>query len=149
MASKTMVARFAGKCECCHKPFPAGATIVWDGPGRASHVECIAAEAKRFVDQDAADSAAQDKFAAEFRAGKRIRMTESGGELFVSGAPSYEMAREEAQSFCCSVRAAGGSARLAIKRVNGKKFVGREVRSGGYSGTMTYHEGWAFRYIVA
>lgn len=143
---KTMVSKFPGKCEVCGVAFPTGTQIVYNG--RASHVVCVEAERERQAAEDREQEAFQARNAAEFKAGARVKSEfhalASGQEIIVRGAPSYEMARDETRAQVSSIKAAGGSADLLYTKRGGKKYLGREIRSGGYNGTMTYHEGWAF-----
>lgn len=113
------------------------------------HAECIERDREEEAAREREQHERWVREQAEFKAGLRIRSDIRGGRLYVTGAPSYEMARAEAFAFVYSVRAAGGSARLRKHRSGGKTYLGRtEIRYYG-GGNLGHHEGWSFPVEVA
>ncbi len=149
--SKTMAAKFSGKCDICGATFPKGAQISYNG--RASHVECTEREAAELVEQDRADFARHTKFHADFRAGNLVRSAlvqlSDRQELHVEMCPDFETAKVEAFAFVASIKAAGGSAKVTSKRKGGKNIIARTLVSYYGSGATAHHEGWAFSVQVA
>jgi len=143
---RTLKAKWAGRCVECDMAFDAGEEITWTG--QAFHKACYEATMAKQAAEDAEERAFQAKHMAECKAGLRIKMRATDKELVVTGAPSYAMARAEAQAFVCSVRAAGGKATLLAKTKNGKRYVGRELVTYYGMSNLGHHEGYAFRYEV-
>jgi hypothetical protein len=157
-AMRTLKAKFAGRCFACDRAFEAGATVVYTG--KCWHPECWEADAAKEAAEEAERTAKQEAFAKDLRAGKMVRttVTETGplkcgqpgtrGKLFVTWAPSAQVARDEANAFVASVRAAGGRAKLLGHTRNGKHYVGREVASYYGMSTMGHHEGYEYDFCV-
>jgi hypothetical protein len=147
---KTMAAKWDGVCADCGVSFSAGDRIAFDG--KPHHVGCVEAlraqERAELAEEDARNRAFQEKSAAEWKAGLRVRSTATDKEIIVEGAPDYEMAKAEAFAFVYSVRAAGGTARLIKHKRGGKWYLGR-ARIHYYEGSnIPDHRGWAFPYEV-
>jgi hypothetical protein len=141
-----MKAKWAGRCCECGEGFGAGAEIAWNGV--AAHKACAEAEAAKVAAEDAAVSAKYREDMAKMAAGEFIKSTLVGTgkpELMVTGAPNAKMARDEANAFVASIRAAGGRAKLIGHTRSGKHYVGREVVSYYGMSNMGHHEGWAYR----
>ena len=141
---KTLTARYAGKCCHCGAPFEAGATIGWNG--QAWHPACV--EAAK-AEQDAEDRESCERFArdaADFKAGKFVKVIPGDRELRIEGAPSYEWAKTEARATVASIVAAGGTAKLLRHKKGGKWYLGRELVSYYGGSNLGHHEGWAFKW---
>jgi hypothetical protein len=144
--TKSFPAKFPGACSCgCGARFAAGSPIVYSDR-HATLVACIEGERAALAKQDAEDAALQAKWAADFKAGARIKSIPGPKELMVEGAPTYEMAKAEAFAVAANITAAGGRARILSHTRNGKRYVGRKVVSYYGVSTLGHHEGWAFKW---
>jgi hypothetical protein len=141
---KTMTARYAGKCAECGASFEAGTTIAYNGEAR--HPACVEAAkaAQEADDREACARFARD--AADFKAGKFVKVIPGDGWLRIEGAPSYEWAKMEARATVASIVAAGGVAKLLKHKRGGKWYLGKELVSYYGGSNLGHHEGWAFKW---
>ena len=143
---RLLKAKWAGRCGECERAFEAGAEIAWTG--QAFHPDCFKAMLEKQAAEDREANEFQARHFAELRAGLKVRSVANDKEIMVTGAVDAKMARAEAEAFVCSVRAAGGKARLVGHTRNGKRYVGREVVTYYGMSNIGHHEGWAYRYVV-
>ena len=143
---RTITAKFAGKCCECGRAFEKGATVVYTGA--CWHPDCFEVANAAQAAEDVAQAARCAQHAADYKAERLVQVTADDKELFVTWAPNAKAARAAADAFVCSVRAAGGRAKLVGHTKNGKHYVGREVVSYYGLSTLGHHEGWKFRYVV-
>ena len=144
---RLLKAKWAGKCSECGGGFPAGEQIAWTG--QAAHVACHEKVLADLQAQDAEDSRIQAEWLAKFNAGLLVKSTATDREIIVTGAPDVKTAQAEAFAVVCSIRAAGGSARLIRhKGRDGKLYLGRSIVNYYGGSNIPHHEGYAYRYAV-
>jgi hypothetical protein len=171
--SKTMTARFSGKCNCCGTAFAAGASISYNG--RATLTSCLAQAAyvaktasaqallvkadahiarqnAALAEQATAAHAEMDHQAAHAKAlaaGELATIEITADDIIVRRAPSFEYAKDLAFALIENATVATGlrhTIRTSLR--GGKRYVGRELRTSRFTNTVTHPEGWAFPFKV-
>jgi hypothetical protein len=143
--SKTMAAKFAGKCSLCGRAFDVGAAIAWE-PGYTAHIDCHSNEAAAQAAEDKARHVAELEWRAAFKRGELAKVEMTDNCIKIRQAPSYEYAKDLAYSIIQNASLATGKRMLLkVRRVGGKRYIGRELTFGSNGGTcMAHHDGWAF-----
>jgi hypothetical protein len=143
---RLLKAKWPGKCSECEAGFAAGEEIAWTGT--AAQPACHEKVLSDLKAEDAANAAFQAEWLAKFKAGLLVKSTATDREIVVTGAPDSKIAAAEAFAVVCSIRAAGGKARLIRHTRGGKRYLGREIVNYYGGSNIPHHEGYSYRYEV-
>lgn len=142
---KTITARYNGHCFLCDGAFAAGESITMYA--KWSHTSCVQREEEKERELEAERARHNVAWTAARKRGEHATITMSDTEIVVRNAWDYAQAKDLAFALIENASVATGIRYTLTRRTrNGKKYLGRELRSGGEYSSLTYHEGWAFPY---